>query len=224
LTVVLASGVRGSYRAAGLTADTLRLLTESGQPESLRKSDVRRVERRGVNDSVSDGIAIGALAGAGTCAGLVAAAYAACNDNCDAPARGPTFLGAMSLGAGVGALTGWIAGNKSRSSGELRSTRAEEVAYRFASVHPAQCSRDECRATPAHAIAATQEGRERREDEDVAGTVRQEVPRAQEREHPACQRAGRHDGEALAGKLPDDTRARGERDPDADLVVRSDIA
>jgi hypothetical protein len=109
LTVVLASGERRNYRAAGLTADTLRVLTSSGQEETLRKSDVLRIERRGVNDPVSDGIVIGALAGAGAGAGLMAAAYAACSGSCEAPAPGPMFLGAMSMGAGVGALAGWIA-------------------------------------------------------------------------------------------------------------------
>lgn len=109
LTVVLASGERREYRAAGLTADSLRVLTPSGQQELLGKAEVLRVERRGVDDPVGDGIVIGALAGAGTGFGLVAAAYNSCGAGCEAPEPGPLYLGGIGIGAGVGAVVGWIA-------------------------------------------------------------------------------------------------------------------
>lgn len=108
LTVVLASGERREYRSGGLTADSLRLLTPAGQQELIGKAAVLRVERRGVHDPVGDGIVIGALAGAGTGFGLMAAAYNSCRAGCDAPAPGPMYLGAIGMGAGVGAVVGWI--------------------------------------------------------------------------------------------------------------------
>lgn len=108
VTVTLTSGERRRYRSAGMTADGFRVLAPSGQQALLEKSEVLRIERHGVNDPVSDGIVIGALTGAGACAAMVAAAYASCGRGCEAPAPGPLFAGAMSMGAGAGALTGWI--------------------------------------------------------------------------------------------------------------------
>jgi hypothetical protein len=109
LTVVLASGERRKVRAAGLTADGLRVRTASGGQEMFGRSDVLRVERHGVNDPVGNGIAIGALAGAAACWGLVAASYAGCTGSCEAPAPGPIYAIAIGMGAGVGALVGWVA-------------------------------------------------------------------------------------------------------------------
>ncbi len=140
LTVVLASGERRKYRSAGLTADSLRVLTASGQQQSLRKSDVLRVERHGMNDPVGDGIVLGALVGTGTCAGLMAASYAACTGSCDAPAPGPMYAMAMSMGAGVGALVGWIVDRTHKGKAVIFPTvlpvvtadrKAIAVSYRF---------------------------------------------------------------------------------------------
>jgi hypothetical protein len=108
VTVTLAGGERKRFRFGSVTADTFHVRTSAGQEETLKKTDILRVERHGVDDPVSDGIVIGSLIGVGTGFALMTAAYAACDGSCDAPAKGPMFLGAMGFGAGVGALTGWI--------------------------------------------------------------------------------------------------------------------
>jgi hypothetical protein len=107
LLVTILVGVLASD-AAAQALDHTPLLTPSGRRELLNGSRTLQAPPPRVDDSVGDGITIGALAGAGIAAGLMAWAYAQCDGSCDAPARGPMFLSAMSMGAGVGAVTGWV--------------------------------------------------------------------------------------------------------------------
>ena len=71
--VTIEAGDRRRYRLGQATPDSLRLLAPSGQEEVLRKSDILRVERQGVDDPSGNGALIGALIGAGTGLGLMAA-------------------------------------------------------------------------------------------------------------------------------------------------------
>jgi hypothetical protein len=109
VTIVLTSGERQQSRIAEVTADELRVLTPSGQSARFAKSDVLRIERRGVDDPVGNGIAIGALAGAGAGFAIVSVMYATCGDGCEAPAEGPTYFASLGFGAGIGAAIGWVA-------------------------------------------------------------------------------------------------------------------
>jgi hypothetical protein len=59
-------------------------------------------------DSVKDGVVRGALIGAGIMAGLMSWAYIACDDGCEAPSPGGTYSLAAGVGAGAGALIGWL--------------------------------------------------------------------------------------------------------------------
>lgn len=106
--VELTSGDRRRYRFAGTTPRGLRVTTAAGGEEILSRSDIARVERRGVDDPVGNGIAIGALIGAGSGFAIAAAMYATCGQGCDAPAEGPTYAISMGVSAGIGAAAGWI--------------------------------------------------------------------------------------------------------------------
>ena len=59
-------------------------------------------------DPVSNGIGYGALIGAGAGAALIAVLYAQCDGTCDAPERAPMYASAMTVGAGAGAVAGWL--------------------------------------------------------------------------------------------------------------------
>lgn len=63
---------------------------------------------RAAADPVSNGVGIGVAIGAGTGFGLMHWAYNSCKDNCDAPEPLPMYLGAISMGAAVGGVTGWL--------------------------------------------------------------------------------------------------------------------
>ncbi len=108
VVVTSEAGDRRRYRLGQATPDSLRLLAPSGQEEILRKSDILRVERQGVDDPSGNGAVIGALIGAGTGLGLVASMYAACDAGCDAPEPGGMYSMAAGFGAGIGALSGWV--------------------------------------------------------------------------------------------------------------------
>ena len=60
------------------------------------------------SDSVKDGVLAGAAIGAAAGVSLVAIGYATCDGSCNAPAPGPFFAGWAALGAGLGAVGGWV--------------------------------------------------------------------------------------------------------------------
>ncbi len=86
---------------------------EAGHAALSRSSIAAAVARGGRQDAVleddpvSDGIVRGALIGAGAGVGVVVLAYALC-DGCEAPAAGPMFLLGGGVGAGIGAVIGWL--------------------------------------------------------------------------------------------------------------------
>jgi hypothetical protein len=108
LDVVAASGERRRYRFAGATAEGVRLVGVDGVETLMNRSQVARIERRGVDDSVGNGIAIGALIGAGTGLTVAWGMFAACGDGCEAPDPGPTYAAAIGFAAGIGAAAGWV--------------------------------------------------------------------------------------------------------------------
>lgn len=93
---------------------------------------------QGRGDSVGNGIAIGALAGAGAGIALVAWMYAQCDGTCDAPEPGPMYLSTAALGAGAGALVGWLVDAARKNDNRLRFSpvltpqrKAVRVSVRF---------------------------------------------------------------------------------------------
>ena len=94
--------------------------------------------RRDRPDSVGNGIAAGALVGAGAGLALVAVMYAQCDGTCDAPEPAPMYLRTAALGAGAGALVGWLVDAARKSDNRVRVTpvvmprrQAVRVAVRF---------------------------------------------------------------------------------------------
>ena len=87
-----------------------------------------KVVRQGVRDSSADGAAVGALAGFGIGVGLLAIAYANACDTCDPPAFWALGGPAGAVGAGGGALVGYLSietrGNPGALSRSLRGTIA----------------------------------------------------------------------------------------------------
>ena len=75
---------------------------------SLLGSSIANIPRQTSPDPVGDGIGYGALIGAASGAGMMAVLYAKCDGSCEAPAPGPMYAWAMSVGAGAGALVGWL--------------------------------------------------------------------------------------------------------------------
>jgi hypothetical protein len=126
--ITRASGERRVYLFRRATADTLAVTraTGTGADEILPKSDVTKVVRQGVRDSSADGAAVGALAGFGIGVGLLAIAYANACDTCDPPAFWALGGPAGAIGAGGGALAGFLIDRKREGT---------QVLYLAASVH-----------------------------------------------------------------------------------------
>jgi hypothetical protein len=70
-------------------------------------------------DPVSNGIGIGVAIGAATGFGLMHWAYNSCKGNCDKPEPFPMYLGAISMGAAVGGVTGWLI-DRARKDSRIR--------------------------------------------------------------------------------------------------------
>lgn len=86
--------------APGPSAPVLTASTHGGwHPGGLTSAEV---------DPVGDGIAVGALVGAAGAFALTASAYARCGSGCEAPEPLPTYTVAAVVGAGIGAVTGWL--------------------------------------------------------------------------------------------------------------------
>jgi hypothetical protein len=66
-------------------------------------------------DSNADGIAAGALIGAGAMFLTTVILFARCDEGCEAPEPGPFYLWSAGVGAGAGALTGWLIDRAHRS-------------------------------------------------------------------------------------------------------------
>jgi hypothetical protein len=126
--ITRASGERHAYLFRRATADALVVTRETGTgaDEILPKSDVTKVVRHGVRDSSADGTAVGALAGFGIGVGLMAIAYANACDTCDPPAFWALGGPAGAVGAGGGALVGYLIDRKREGT---------QVLYLAASVH-----------------------------------------------------------------------------------------
>lgn len=116
--ITRASGERHAYLFRRATADTLVVTraTGTGADEFVPKSDVTKVVRQGVRDSSGDGAAIGALAGFGIGVGLMALAYANACDTCDPPTFWALGGPAGAVGAGGGALVGYLIDRKREGS------------------------------------------------------------------------------------------------------------
>jgi hypothetical protein len=126
--ITRASGERHVYLFRRATADAIVVTraTGTGADEILPKPDVTRVVRQGVRDSSADGTAVGALAGFGIGVGLLAIAYANACDTCDPPAFWALGGPAGAIGAGGGALVGYLIDRKREGT---------QVLYLAASVH-----------------------------------------------------------------------------------------
>jgi len=108
LLIDLSSGppLRGTLAASG--ADALTVMLSTGEQRALAKSTIDRIRSgEARKDGVGNGIAYGALAGAGTIAGFFVWAYKTCG-GCDAPAVHEIVPPAMAMGAGIGAVTGFL--------------------------------------------------------------------------------------------------------------------
>lgn len=105
--VSLQTGERRRYRFHQATPDNLRVLTPSGEPVALAKSDILRIERQGVADPSRDGAVKGAFIGTGVGLGLIGLAYATCG-SCDAAERKVLYPVGAAYGAGIGAIVGWV--------------------------------------------------------------------------------------------------------------------
>ena len=103
----LQTGERRRYRFQQATSDHLRVLTPSGRPEVLAKSDIRLIDRRSVADPSRDGAVKGAFIGTGVGLGLIAIGYATCG-SCDAAERKVLYPVGAAYGAGIGAIVGWV--------------------------------------------------------------------------------------------------------------------
>lgn len=117
VTILLTSGERRRYLLSATTPDTLRLVSSSGAVHEVPKSSVAKIENR-YDDPVGNGIAIGAAVGAAAGFALMKGMYNSCRSGCDAPSAGPMYLSAIGMGAGVGAVTGWLV-DKGRKSRQL---------------------------------------------------------------------------------------------------------
>lgn len=118
IAVALLVGGLTSDAAAQALGQTMRL-TPSGRRELLNAPRVLQAPPPRVSDPVGDGVIIGALVGAGVAAVWMTIAYANCDDSCDAPARGPMYLAAMSMSAGVGAVAGWVVDRLHKGKGPV---------------------------------------------------------------------------------------------------------
>jgi hypothetical protein len=118
LLVSLLVGALASDAAAQALGHA-QLLTPSGRRELLNGPSAFQIRPPRVNDPAVDGAIIGALVGAGVAAAWMTIAYANCDDSCDAPARGPMYLAAMSMSAGVGAVAGWVVDKLHKGKGPV---------------------------------------------------------------------------------------------------------
>lgn len=108
--ITRASGERHLYIFRRATADAIVASREAGAAgdERIPKADVTKLVQRDVRDGATDGTAAGALIGFGAAIGLMAIAYANACDTCDPPAFWVLAGPAGGVGAGAGALTGFL--------------------------------------------------------------------------------------------------------------------
>lgn len=116
--ITRASGERHLYIFRRATAEALVVSREAGAvgDERMAKSDVTKLVRQDVRDGSTDGTAAGALIGFGAAVGLLAIAYANACDTCDPPAFWVLAGPAGGMGAGAGALTGFLIDRSHRGS------------------------------------------------------------------------------------------------------------
>lgn len=107
ITVVLKTGERRDFRFKTIGPGDLTLTTADGREETLSKSLVDRVVRRGYSDPTGNGLAYGGAIGAGTAFTMMAMMFARCDAGCEAPAPGPTYAAAAAFGGAIGAAVGW---------------------------------------------------------------------------------------------------------------------
>jgi hypothetical protein len=109
ITIELETGERRSYCLTSADRDRLQVLTSSGRTETVEKSRVVRMLRRGFDDPVGNGVALGALTGGGAALALVAIERRRCGPTCNEPPNVAALtVTVTALYAGAGALVGWI--------------------------------------------------------------------------------------------------------------------
>jgi hypothetical protein len=115
IVVFLKTGEQRNYlfRRAG-QAD-LVLVTASGQDETMPKSFVERITRKGYRDPVGNGIGYGALVGAVGGWGAFRLQGAMCGRDCEGSGEFPTAV----FGAGIGALVGYVIDRLHKGSEDL---------------------------------------------------------------------------------------------------------
>jgi hypothetical protein len=117
MTTLLVAALPSNAAAQALVQT--QLLTPSARRELLNGPSAFQVQPPRVDDPAGDGAIIGALAGAGVAAAWMTIGYANCDGSCDAPARGPMYLAAMSISAGAGAVTGWVVDKLHKGKGAI---------------------------------------------------------------------------------------------------------
>lgn len=122
------SGKRHLYIFRRATPAAVFAAREAGAvgDEEIPKADVTKLVQRDVRDGSADGTAVGALIGFGAAVGLLAVAYANACDTCDPPAFWVLAGPAGGMGAGAGALTGFLIDRNRLGSRVLYAVPQEE--------------------------------------------------------------------------------------------------